>query len=190
MNRFLCIPLLLLAMNLCGQIVSSPKLGLRIESELQKEIADKFSTFLEKEVSKVHLVSLKPECLVRTSLDSLRNEVSDTLCFLSTCIQQKESEVDTSRFFQRISLAPTDISSFLKIIYRNDKNSQNMWAACYEPRHALVFYDSKERVIGYIEICLRCSAIRITGGTPSPGNLFEQDYKDLKSLIRKYLIVE
>jgi hypothetical protein len=190
MNRLLFIASFFLSLDLCSQIVTSPKLGLLIESELQKEIADKFSTFLEKEVSKVYLVSLEPECIVRTSLDSLNNEVSDTLCFLSTCIQTEEPGVDTSRFFKKVNLSPMDISSLLKILYRNDKNSQNTWAACYQPRHAMVFYNSKGRLIGYIEICLSCSAIRTSGGTPSPGNLFEQDYKDLKTLIRKYLILE
>lgn len=30
-------------------------------------------------------------------------------------------------------------------------------AACFDPRHALIFYDKKNEVLGYIEICFQCN---------------------------------
>jgi hypothetical protein len=35
--------------------------------------------------------------------------------------------------------------------------TENWAAACYDPRHALLFYDEKDKIFGYIEMCFDCN---------------------------------
>lgn len=52
-------------------------------------------------------------------------------------------------------------------------------AACYEPRHAFVFFDREKSPVGYIEACLECLNYRFT--PPIETNL---DFDELGELIK------
>lgn len=39
-------------------------------------------------------------------------------------------------------------------------NTENWAAACYDPRHALLFYDQKDKIFGHIEMCFDCNGSR------------------------------
>lgn len=38
--------------------------------------------------------------------------------------------------------------------------TQNWASACYDPRHAILFYDENNKIFGHIEICFDCNGSR------------------------------
>ncbi len=58
-------------------------------------------------------------------------------------------------------------------------------AACYNPRHAIVFTDLKNKVISYIEICIECQHIKSTLPESSLGIFCEGKYKLLEDWLRR-----
>jgi hypothetical protein len=38
--------------------------------------------------------------------------------------------------------------------------TENWVAACYNPRHAIFFYDKNDKIFGYIEMCFDCNSSR------------------------------
>ena len=50
-----------------------------------------------------------------------------------------------------------------KLIKTKDKIEER--ATCYEPRHIIVFYNEKDEIFGYVELCFECT------GTSATNNL-------------------
>ena len=40
--------------------------------------------------------------------------------------------------------------------------TKNWVAACYDPRHSILFYNEKDEIFGYIEICFECNRVEST----------------------------
>lgn len=45
-----------------------------------------------------------------------------------------------------------------KLIKTKDKIEER--ATCYEPRHIIVFYNEKDEIFGYVELCFECTGTR------------------------------
>lgn len=190
MTRIIFLLLCLFSSRVNSQLVESKRYYVHMETELKKEVADKFGNFLETEVANVTLVSLKPVCHISSFTDSSGKETSEELCNCATCIEKSDIGVDTSRFGKEVNLKKSDFVNILNILYRPTVGRSSASASCYEPRHAIAFYDVNNKLIGYIEICFHCYAIRTTAGTPSVGKVGENDFKELKTIVREYLAVD
>ncbi len=67
---------------------------------------------------------------------------------------------------KKIILNEVEKAEIFQILYKENCFIQNS-AACYEPRHALLFKKQND-TIGLIEVCLECSQIRVTEGIKKP----------------------
>lgn len=77
-----------------------------------------------------------------------------------------------------VTLTQAEKQEVFDILYNKKNCFVNYAAACFDPRHALVFY-SKDNRIGIIEICLECAGIKSTRGVMKI-DLCESKFKDLE----------
>jgi hypothetical protein len=63
---------------------------------------------------------------------------------------------DMSRIVDNVKLTTKQADDIFQILY-NKKCLMEEVAACYDPRHMILFYDSNDKVIEYIEFCFDCS---------------------------------
>lgn len=57
---------------------------------------------------------------------------------------------------------------------------------CYDPRHALVFMDSMDQIIGIYEICFSCAKSRVAFRDVEYVNIYVDDFRFLKKLFMNY----
>jgi hypothetical protein len=67
---------------------------------------------------------------------------------------------------RKVKLNETEKKEVFEILYKENCFIHSA-AACYDPRHALVFTKQND-TIGIIEVCLECSQIRVTEGIEQP----------------------
>lgn len=68
-------------------------------------------------------------------------------------------DVDPNQIRERIVLSQDQKHKLFNLLF----NIQCKWeggSACFEPRHALVFYNKDQQAFAFIEICLKCAAVR------------------------------
>lgn len=73
-------------------------------------------------------------------------------------IQNGKLEINKKYLRNRISLNKEQIE-ILKNKLRKCE-TENWAAACYDPRHAILFYDKNDKIFGYIEMCFDCNGRR------------------------------
>lgn len=72
-----------------------------------------------------------------------------------------------------------------------EKLGEREAADCYYPRHAIIFYNEADSVIGLIEICLECDAYRNYGICNTWGiNITPNGYKNLDRLFGRNNLLE
>src|SRR5690606_29915718 len=64
----------------------------------------------------------------------------------------------------RVKLDAVAVNKWQSALYGKKFCKDNSISFCYEPRHLLLFYDSNNKVLDYIEICLSCAGGRISKG--------------------------
>lgn len=79
-------------------------------------------------------------------------------------IEHGRLNVSTDRIAKRVTLDTAQVAEWSSALYAWNLCAEYMVAGCYEPRHLLLFYDARSRIIGAIEICVTCA-----GGWVSPG---------------------
>ena len=57
---------------------------------------------------------------------------------------------------------------------------------CYNPRNAIILYNSEKEEIGYIEICFECTTMKSESNIPKLPQLSEVGYAELQSAFKKY----
>ena len=70
------------------------------------------------------------------------------------------------------------------------KRESSIITMCYEPRHALVFLDSMENILGIYEICFECGNSKIAFNYVESVSIYPTDYRVLKNLFIKYGYIE
>lgn len=56
---------------------------------------------------------------------------------------------------------------------------------CYEPRNAIIFLDSNDKVLGFIEICFGCDHLRTSDKRIDIGDYCTQKYDLIKDIFRE-----
>ena len=74
-------------------------------------------------------------------------------------------------------------------IINNKKTYDGPWAACFVPRHGVVFYNSSDSVVGYIDICFECNYLLSSFQIPASGyyagpegEVYYRNYKRIKNV--------
>lgn len=79
----------------------------------------------------------------------------------------------------KISLSTEQIKE-LKNSFKKEYNDDSV-SACYNPRHLLVFYNGKNNIKGYIEVCFECTNLDASKNTRK----FAKNIFLMKDLIKK-----
>jgi hypothetical protein len=84
---------------------------------------------------------------------------------------------------ETLQLDHEQINSLLTLL-KADMCKYNGVAICYDPAHAIVFFDAKDQPFGYIELCFSCTNYETSGN-------FEIDFcyeksEALKSMFRSF----
>lgn len=90
---------------------------------------------------------------------------------------------DSTMIEERVILNKSQEKELLNLMVCDTCVPQEVSAACYNPRHIILFRDNKNRIIGYNEFCLSC-----VGGRTSPNldNFQKYCYSDMETLFRKF----
>lgn len=70
------------------------------------------------------------------------------------------------------------------------KRESNSITMCYNPRHAVVFFDSTDKIMGIYEICFECGNGKIAFNSVESISIYPEDYLALKNLFIKYDYIE
>jgi hypothetical protein len=90
---------------------------------------------------------------------------------------------DSTMIQERVVLNKNQENQLLKLMVCDTCVPEEMSAACYDPRHMIVFRDDRNRIIGYNEFCINCIGFR------SSTNLYgfqKYCYSDMGDLFRKF----
>lgn len=72
-------------------------------------------------------------------------------------IKDGKIRLDKSRLKECLKVDSAKKKELFDILFNIDCYGTVKVAACYDPRHSIIFYDSKNKAIGSIEICFECS---------------------------------
>lgn len=70
-------------------------------------------------------------------------------------IKDKKIDIKEKYLKNRIVLNSTQINKLKNELINSEV--ENWEAACYNPRHAIIFYNNKNEVFGYVELCFDCN---------------------------------
>ena len=150
-----------------------------------------------KKTHQIYLVQLRPSCddgKKRKTIppNSKRKKID---CYPSSVIQivytknpWKDSVFgfDRSRMFKWKKLKAADYFQTINVALGKRVSENSIVQVCYEPRHAIVFLDSMNQIIGIHEICFMCAKSQIAFRDVEYVNLFTDDFLYLKRLFVKY----
>jgi hypothetical protein len=112
-------------------------------SELEKNVDDFFSN-----VSKIEILAY---------LDRNKWDKSDNPDYRNPdYIKNNKIEIKDKYLRNRIVLSSSQVKE-LQAGFK--KGYYDIAAACYDPRHAIIFYDKNDVIIGNIEICFECNNV-------------------------------
>ncbi len=90
---------------------------------------------------------------------------------------------DSTMIEERVILNKSQETELLNLMVCDTCVPQEVSAACYNPRHMILFRDNKNRIIGYNEFCVSC----VGGRTSSNLDNFQKYcYSDMETLFRKF----
>lgn len=84
----------------------------------------------------------------------------------------------------RIVLTDQQVDGLFQILYTEKCPENYAVADCYNPAHRIVFYDSKQNVIAYLELCLSCIGYRISEKFTPTTRLCDLKMKELEQFFR------
>ena len=93
---------------------------------------------------------------------------TDSSVFINDGVIAKgEIRLPKAKIRDQIQLNQGDLKELFKILYKESCAGDEMTAACYDPRHAIVFYDKNKKAIGAIEVCFECLNSEVSAGIPN-----------------------
>jgi len=137
------------------------------KARVEKPAPKMEETFPFSEADKIEVVSYP----VRYSWDTIRNSKRE---YLGSLVQNKKL-VNPSEIKERIFLNDLFRRKLFNSLFIR-KNKECEVAACFDPRHAILFYNDKSEIIANIEICFDC------GGSEATFEHNELCYEGLKPI--------
>ncbi|HEY9004931.1 MAG TPA: hypothetical protein VIM75_02300 [Ohtaekwangia sp.] len=99
--------------------------------------------------------------------------------------------VDAGVFLELKTLSTTDRDDLLKILVNYNftfdkvKSIKKTVVFCYDPENAILLYDRKDRVIGYIELCFECFGYKNQPTSLTVGDFCDEKFEILKDLFKR-----
>ena len=88
------------------------------------------------------------------------------------------------KYKEKIILSTNEIAELENIILNSSESKTESSVDCYNPRHCIYFYNSKNEIIDYLEICFECNKTQ----TSEKSNMFissETSFNELKTFFKK-----
>lgn len=139
-------------------------------------------------IKQIHFISL-----VEISTYCEYREKSDSVCDNRTTIQSHYyksnediivSKIDTLRFINPKELDSSDYKELILTAF--GKRKSNSITFCYNPRHAILFRDSLNQLLGIYEVCFECGKAVIAFSKMEQFDIYSDDYVYIKSIFTKY----
>lgn len=113
--------------------------------------------------TKIEIVSFKAEDWqnIKMGGNSMSNK-QDTATKYKSKNKGEQNYLDVINFVDRVELNPEDRKELGTLCSTDDlKPCHESWdkAKCYQPRHAIIFYEGKKRT-AYFEVCFHCHQFR------------------------------
>ena len=157
-------------------------------SQAQQDEGAKDSVILKaqtffKEVDKIELVELKPYCYIQKYRSRFLGLTKKYERCTEASIIRSNSQLDSTHIGKRYELPKNKFDYIFDLLYNSE--SSNDRAACYNPRHGIIFYDSTGNINGFLEICFECNQIYSFPETPNPGPPILEKFNELKNLFKE-----
>ncbi len=78
-------------------------------------------------------------------------------------IKDGKIRIDKSKIIDRVKLSEGETQGLFEVLY-NTECTEVLEMACYDPRHAFIFFDRNNKAFASIEICLDCLNSEVTEG--------------------------
>ncbi|MEI9919862.1 MAG: hypothetical protein WDO14_13845 [Bacteroidota bacterium] len=92
--------------------------------------------------------------------------------------RDKNNNIDLNGFLELKEVSGSGKDSLFNILVNYDTgDSARSISACYEPRNAMLFFDSKGAIIGYVEICFACRDQDISPSNLQVGKFCDEKYE-------------
>ena len=155
--------------------VPAETVGIPIEKSISKVINKR--EFPLKNFSKIELMSYYD----RIMWDTVKYKGEQP--FHKILVDDYKLTFDSTKIQERIILNKIQDKELLNLMISDTCVPEELSAACYKPRHMILFRDKKNRIIGYDEFCIECV------GSRSSENLkgFQKYcYSDMQKLLEKF----
>ena len=200
--------LIFVSSNLNAQIVVD-KFDMSIESELPDTLQRLYEQFITDEVERISIIHLeksydhseyyyflrnkkffqsRKKWLKNNSFEGsiIMEDQLDITKLDSTVFEFGFNKIDVQFIKSEFFLDSTEVKLALNEMFNGKKNSFKDF--CYMPRHAVLFYNEFEEVIGIYEICFQCSNVKfgiigtkmVSKSSPYIETLFEKYKQELK----------
>jgi len=142
-------------------------------------------------VERIELIQLKPYCYTRkyrtrffgiTKKYKSCNELS--IIRYNSKTDSSLYPIDTTHIGNRYDLKDDKFDYLFELLYKSTPS--NTHAGCYNPRHGIIFYNSKGILIGFLEICFECHRIYALPETPNMGVAEGEKFYELKKLFDNF----
>lgn len=195
MKAFTIFVVLLLSLITSAQTpIENKTLGIHFTPSPQIENTKDLETFIAN-LGKVELVYLEGNCQPIKSATSIENS-SNEPCIRQTIIKgfdriNNVESWDSSFFSTKSRLKTEDLTTLTDILFGNKYQQAEIIggidkAGCYSPRNGIVFYNTQNVAIGFLEICFECHGFELTSEIPfMKSTITNEELKIFKSLFTK-----
>jgi hypothetical protein len=130
-----------------------------------------------KNFSKIEIVSYYD----RIKWDTL--EYKKESPFYKVLVDNYKLTFDSTMIQERVVLKKAQEKELLDLLVCDTCVPEEISAACYMPRHMILFRDDKNRIIGYNEFCINCIGSR---SSTNLNGFQKYCYSDMGDLFRKF----
>lgn len=146
-----------------------------IEPSVSKSINKR--EFPLKNIAKVELLSY-PD---RVRWDSIK--LNGEIPFRKSLVENHKLTFDSTMVKERVVLNEIQKKELFALMVCDTCVPEEMSAACYMPRHLILFRDKKNKIVGYQEFCFQCIGLRESKNLEG----FEEFcFSDMNKLFRKF----
>ena len=87
----------------------------------------------------------------------IKSDIENNRKILDTADLNKTGEILYNNFKEKIVLSPSQLYGLEDILLENEFTEDDHFSTdCYNPRHAIYFFDKQHRLLNYVEVCFEC----------------------------------
>lgn len=184
-KNFICLLIFLsLLEGVYGQLTSLGKPRLLTKKEIKDDKVNKNCFYLKRYTAKERLQFYPFNKAATIKLISFDNNDSS---MFGGKLPLKNGGVDFERLREEETITQLQTDTLTDILYNWGYGGPFYSFSdpcCYNPRNAILFMDSSNKIIAFLEICFKCQHFRISSKKIKTGDFCNQKYE----LIRKFFL--